>query len=71
MRALLILILLGTLAGCRAEPMGKTIEEMSPAEVEAASQALMAACRARGVDMGSRAFDDCVKEEAIRRGYTR
>ena len=71
MKSLLVLRMLIALAGCRTEPVGKTIEDMTPVEVEAASQALMAACRARGVDMGSRDFDDCVRQEAIRRGYTR
>lgn len=59
------------LAGCMAEPRGKTIEEMSPAEVEAAVKVLESACRAAGISTGSRDWDDCVKAEAIKRGYTR
>lgn len=59
------------LSACNGEPTGKTIEEMSPSEVERAVKALESACRARNVNMGSRDWDDCVKEEAIKRGYTR
>ncbi len=59
------------LAACGGEPTGKTIEEMSPAEVERAVKALESACRARNVSMGSRDWDDCIKEEAVKRGYTR
>ncbi|MCA1953449.1 MAG: hypothetical protein LDL22_10445 [Hyphomicrobiales bacterium] len=67
-RAALALLIL---AGCTPEPSGKTIEEMSPAEVEAAIRVLEAACRRAGIAMTSRAWDDCIRDEAIRRGYAR
>lgn len=59
------------LSACNGAPTGKTIEEMSPAEVERAAKALESACRARNVSMGSRDWDDCIKQEAVKRGYTR
>lgn len=46
----------------------RKLEQMSPQEVEAVSNELIAACKRAGIDTGSRAFDDCVKREAKRRG---
>ncbi|HRE20133.1 MAG TPA: hypothetical protein PKW21_03775 [Rhabdaerophilum sp.] len=66
-----VLVVASMLTACNGEPTGKTIEEMSPGEVERAVKALEAACRTRNISMGSRDWDDCIKEEAIRRGYTR
>lgn len=70
-RKMPLLALALALAACSSEPKGKAMEDMSPAEVEAAVKGLESACRARGLSMTTRAWDDCVKEEAIRRGYTR
>lgn len=59
------------LAACQSDRSARTFAEMSPAEVEAAASELQAACRAQGIGTGSRAFDQCVKVEAVKRGYTR
>lgn len=59
------------LAACQSDRSAKTFAEMNAAEVEAATRELQDACRARGIGTGSRAFDQCVKVEAVKRGYTR
>jgi hypothetical protein len=59
------------LAACQAGRSERTLAEMNPAEVEAAVKELEDACRERGVNTGSRAYDECVKAEAVKRGYTR
>lgn len=60
-------ILIASLAAAQTT-QGRKLNDMSPAEVEAVSNELVAACKRAGIDTGSRAFDDCVKREAQKRG---
>lgn len=66
-RAIILTVLVPALA--IAQPVRqKKIEEMTPAEVEAISNDLIATCKRAGIHTGSRDFDDCLKREAEKRG---
>lgn len=56
------------LVACKPDGPQKPLADMSPEEVEALSNSLQAACRQKGIDPAMRAFDDCVRDEAKRRG---
>ncbi len=56
------------LTACKPETAAKRIEDMNPAEVEALVKELEAACRRQGVELSSRAYDDCIRAEGVKRG---